>query len=119
MLALQFNLLKNTQAMNKICIISFGNSAEYRLRLDNCGNDPDDIKAEVRDYLDRKFPTLSALNFYDKMTVIPVDEADAPKYAGYREFDDDSVREIEAVLTRDTEDYESLRRLNSNAPWGD
>lgn len=103
--------------MDKICIISFGNSTKYRLRLDHC-DQVADIKATVRDYLDKKFPTLSGRNFYDKMTVIPVDSDEEEKYRDYKDFDDNSVHEIEKVLSRSTENYESVRELNSNEPWG-
>ena len=78
--------------MDTVCIISFGNSTKYRLALDGRGGQVEDIRAEVREYLEKKFPALSALSFYDRMTVIPVDGSN--------------------------EGYEDVRDLNSNEPWG-
>lgn len=104
--------------MDTVCIISFGNSTKYRLALDGRGGQVEDIRAEVREYLEKKFPALSALSFYDRMAVIPVDGSNEEVYRGYREFDENSVSEIERVLSREVEGYEDVRDLNSNEPWG-
>lgn len=104
--------------MKTVCIISFGNSTKYRLTIDKGCDQVSDIKAEVKDYLEKKFPTLSSLNFYDKISVVPVDVSNCEKYKDYPEFDDDSIDEIKKVLSREVESYEDVRNLNSNAPWG-
>ncbi|MDE6393492.1 MAG: hypothetical protein K2L59_09540 [Muribaculaceae bacterium] len=104
--------------MDTVCIISFGNSTKYRLALGSRGGELADIKAVVREYLVDRFPDLSDLDFYDRMTVVPVNAGDEEKYRNYREFDDSSVREIESVLSREVEDSEDVRGLNSNEPWG-
>ena len=104
--------------MKTVCIISFGNSTKYRLTIDKGADQVSDIKAEVKNYLENKFPTLSPLNFYDKVSVVPVDPSNCEKYKDYPEFDDNSIDEIKKVLSREVEDYEDVRNLNSNAPWG-
>lgn len=97
-------------------IISFGNSSKYRITPET--GDLADIKKDVKDYLVKKFPQIKALDFYDKMTVEEITPENAAQYAGYKEFDADSIREIENVLSTEVEDARSLKELNSNAPWG-
>ena len=103
--------------MKKECIVSFGNSTEYRLTLTEGASQVADLKEEVKSYLAKKFPDLNSLNFYDKMTVIPVTPENEEKYRGYKEFDSNSIDEIKAVLSREVEGSQSVRELNDNAPW--
>ena len=101
---------------NKAYIVSFGNSIKYRINA--TAGSLDDIKSQIKSYLEKKFPQLASLKFYDKMTVIPVDSSNAAEYEGYKEFGDTSIEEIKRVLSREVENEESVSRLNSNAPWG-
>lgn len=108
----------DTESKDAVCIISFGNSTKYRLDLGKDNLRIADIKAAVHDYLQKKFPTLGALNFYDRMSVVAVDPSEIEKYKDYKPFDNRSVDEIRSVLSREVEGYEDVRSLNSNEPWG-
>ena len=100
----------------KTYIISFGNSTKYRLNADEASLV--DLKNDIRKYLVNKFPQISDLNFFDKMTVTEVDSANSAEYASYPEFNEKSICEIKQVLSTEVHDEESVRNLNSNAPWG-
>lgn len=97
-------------------IISFGNSTKYRLTADN--NELRQLKGDIRNYLASKYPDLPALGFFDKMTVTPIDASNKEEYKGYKEFNADSLAEIKKVLSTEVQNAESLKELNSNAPWG-
>ena len=103
---------------NRIYIISFGNSTKYRFTPSADDRGLSDIQNDVKTYLANKYPELTSLGFYDQMTVTPVDASNEEQYSGYKEFDAASIGEIKRVLSREVDDMESLRRLNSNAPWG-
>lgn len=108
--------IKITAMKTQSYIISFGNSTKYRITPS-----PDelkDIKAEIKEYLVNKFPQLKALGFYEKMTVTPVDETNEKEYAGYKEFNENSIDEIKNVLSSEVRDARAVSELNSNAPWG-
>lgn len=100
---------------NKVYIISFGNSTKYRITPSN--GELADIKSDVKEYLVKKFPEISALNFFDKMTVTAVDASNEAEYIGYSEFDEKSLSEIKSILKTEVETAESVRDLNNNAPW--
>lgn len=100
----------------QLCILSFGNSAKYRLTLPDC-NKAEDVKKQVKAYLESKFPMLSDLDYYDTMTVTEVSGDKVADYAKYPEFGQNSVVAIEKVLATEVLDQESLERLNRNAPF--
>lgn len=104
--------------MEKEYLVSFGNSRQYLLRADSQSETIDNLRREVRDYLEQKFPEMRGVDFYDKMSVKPIDEADEAKYAGYPQFGPAAIEEIKRVLSVEVEDAASLRRLNSNAAFG-
>lgn len=99
-----------------VYIISFGDSTKYRFTPgeDSLASVQEDIKKYIAD----KFPELSALGFYDKITVVKVDGTNEEKYLEYPEFGKNSIDEIKKVLSREIETAQSVRELNQNAPWG-
>lgn len=98
-------------------IVSFGNSTKYRMGIERDCSQVADLKVEVANYMKNRFPTLSAVNLYDRMDVVPVTDENREAYQDYQEFDSNSVAEIEKVLSREAEGFESLRNLNDNSPW--
>ena len=101
----------------KTYIISFGNSTKYRLNADEASLA--NLKNDIRKYLVKKFPQISDLSFFDKMTVTEVNPGNSAEYASYPEFNEESVSEIKKVLSTEVRNEESVCRLNSNAPWGE
>lgn len=100
------------------CLISFGNSTVYRLPVDKCDSGKiEDLKEDVRNYLDSRFPEMKALDYYSKMTVRHIDSDDAARYSSYPEFNEDAVRKIEETLDTEVRDHQSLEELNLNAPY--
>ena len=100
----------------KVYIISFGNSTKYRFTPE--GESLNEIRADIRKYLAKKFPELADPKYFEHMTVTEVNAANEDEYRDYPEFNTDSIKEIKAVLSREVENGESVRELNSNAPWG-
>lgn len=96
-------------------IVSFGDSSNYRLTADQ--DSLDKLEGDIKSYLEEKYPELSALKFYDKMTLKKVEEKDASKYAGYPEFNAESIKDIEKTLSTEVDDAADVSKLNSNAPW--
>ena len=100
---------------NAVYIVSFGNSTKYRLSPDS--NSLSHLYSDVRSFLAEKFPQLADPNFFDRMSVTRVDADNRDEYAGYPEFDENSIAEIKDILSREVENMESVRKLNCNAPW--
>lgn len=110
---------KNFNVMeNKTYIISFGNSTKYRFTPALEDLSMMDVRDDVKAYLAKKYPELETLGYYDKMQVEPLTPENSMEYAGYKEFDKDSIAEIKQVLSTEIDGMDSLRELNSNAPWG-
>lgn len=102
----------------KTYLISFGNSTQYLMDLPSGSDELADVKKDVEEYLEKNFPEIKALNYYDKMTVKEIPAADAKDYAGYEKFSAAAIPAIEKVLATEVEDEASLDRLNSNAAFG-
>lgn len=104
--------------MEKEYLVSFGNSRQYLLRTDAKSETMENLRREVHDYLDQKFPEMRGIGFYDKISVKPIDKEEEAEYAGYPQFGPAAIEEIKRVLSVEVEDAASLRRLNSNAAFG-
>ena len=102
----------------QVYIISFGNSTKYRFTPSEQEQSLVEVSHDIKSYLAKKFPQLSSMSFFDRMTVTPVDATNKDEYKDYKEFNDDSLSEIKKVLTVEIDGLESLSQLNSNAPWG-
>lgn len=104
--------------MNAMYVVSFGNSKQYVVRL--VSNSPviDDLRQELKGYLERTFPRMQGLDYYAKMKVKYVPKEMEPEYAGYPVFTDGSIDEIKDILDTEAEDEASLRCLNSNDAFG-
>ena len=102
---------------NTVYIISFGDSTKYRFTPDE--STLDSVRRDIKSYLASKFPQLSAPEYFEHMTVTEVNAGNEDEYKDYPEFNADSIGEIKQVLSTEVKDEESLRRLNSNAPWGE
>lgn len=103
----------------KVYIISFGNSTKYRFTPDNEDVTLSEVHNDVKAYLAKKYPQLSAPDYYDAMSVVEVNPANEEEYAGYKKFTGESVGEILKLLSGEIDSQESVSQLNSNAPWGD
>ena len=110
---------KNTVIMSTLCIISFGDSEKFRLSLPDGSSEIRDIQSEVKSFLNKKYPNLAGLNYYDAVTVTPVAPQDAAQYDGYPVFNESAVTQIKHTLEREVENYENQRVLNRNAPWSE
>lgn len=104
---------------NKVYIISFGNSTQYRFTPAKEECSLSQLRDDIKAYLAKKYPALGEPSLYDSMTVTEVDAANKAEYAGYPEFDEESIREIKQVISAEIDSHDSLARLNSNAPWND
>ncbi len=104
--------------MNAMYIVSFGNSKKYVVHIDSKSQALNDLRQEIKGYLERKFPEMKGLNYYDKMTIKFVPKDEEAQYAGYPEFNAESVPEIKQTLASEVEDEASVRRLNDNDPYG-
>lgn len=101
--------------MKETCVISFGDSATYRLpAIESNGRDLSKVAEDVKAWLKAKFPQLTALPFYSKMTVRKMNEADAKAYP---EFNPNSLKTIKETLASEVADAMSIKDLNLNAPF--
>lgn len=110
--------MSSIDAADKVCIVSFGNSTKYRLTLSGNHMQAKDLAAEVRDYLEKNFPELNSIEFYSKMTVSPVTPENSDEFKDYEPFSPQAVLEIEKTLSREVDNAEDVRSLNSNEKWG-
>lgn len=99
-------------------LISFGNSRQYVLHTDEKSETVEALHREIKDYLERKFPEIKGINFYDKFSVDRIPEDKEADYADYPRFSPSAIEEIKKVLSIEVEDEASLRRLNSNDAFG-
>lgn len=103
--------------MKKTCIISFGDSAKYRVPAIECSDkDMKLVENEVKEYVKVKFPEIEALPYYSKLTIKEVDSTEAE---GYPEFNESAMKAIEKVLSTEVEDARSIDELDLNAPYSD
>ncbi|MDE7180750.1 MAG: hypothetical protein K2N88_06090 [Muribaculaceae bacterium] len=103
--------------MKKTVVISFGDSAKYRVpSIESSEKDLKAVEENVKTYLKVKFPEIEALPFYSSMKVEEVDPAEA---ANYDEFNADALKSIRSVLVTEVKDARSLDVLNSDAPYSD
>lgn len=104
---------------NKVYIISFGDSTKYRFTPNEENCSLSEIRSDIKAYLSKKYPLLGSPELFDSMTVTEVDGANKAEYEGYPEFNDESINEIKHIVSTEIDSRDSLRRLNSNAPWND
>lgn len=103
--------------MKETCVISFGDSAVYRLPdIPTEGAEISKVEKDVKAFLKAKYPQLEALPFYSKMTVRKVKEEDAIKYP---EFSPAALEDIKKTLAAEVADARSIAELNLDAPFSD
>lgn len=111
----------NTQSNNsieKIYLVSFGNSKKYILKDTLSGEESKlaRIETELNSFLKSKFPD-EPFAYYTTPRVDVVSKKDVDKYNGYPSLDAEAVDRIKKVLAREVEDMESNARINSDAPY--
>lgn len=108
----------NTQ---KLYIISFGDSREYRLEIE-CPDGPENctpcerltaIEKELNDYLKSEF-AQTHFKYYTTPKIEEVDWANRDLYMSYPLLDDKAIAEIKRVLRREVKDMNSVKKLNNN-----
>ncbi|MDE6006885.1 MAG: hypothetical protein K2G67_04975 [Muribaculaceae bacterium] len=103
--------------MKETCVISFGDSATYRISdIAAEGVELPKIEKEVKVFLKEKFPQLTALPYYSKMTVRKMKLEDALKYP---EFSSNALDNIKKTLAAEIADARSIAELNLDAPYSD
>lgn len=104
----------------KTFVVSFGNSRKYRVES-CCADSPaiKDVKKEVLEFLKEKFPLLDADRYYDYIEVVELTPENREEYGDCPLLTPGAVSEIKDTLTTEVLDEESLRRLDSNAPYAD
>lgn len=103
--------------MKETCVISFGDSAEYRLPdIPTEGAEISKVEKDVKSFLKAKYPQLAALPFYSKMTVRKMKETEALQYP---EFSPAALDNIKKTLAAEVADARSIAELNLNAPFSD
>lgn len=114
------NIEKQKIKTMKSYLISFGNSKNYRLDIqDDNSSTICDLKKSVADYISANFPAVADKNFYESMIVKQIPENQSRDYDGYPVFSAESLHEIEGVLSCEIHDMEDVAILNRNAPYDD
>ncbi len=115
--------MKKHISMNKkLYIVSFGDSAKFRVSSDETKENFEkskiivDLENALNDYLKEKFPETN-YTYYTVPSISEVDPADEGQYASYPELDSSALESIKKALAVEVEDMESNRRLNSDAPY--
>ena len=105
-----------TNANEKLYLVSFGNSSKYLLRDTASGKDSllTKIEAELNGYLRTKFPD-EAFTYYTAPKVEEVLNAD--DYKGYPVLDEKAMNSVKEVLAREVANMASQDKLDSNAPF--
>lgn len=110
---------------NRLYIVSFGDSRQYKLRLP--GNDAArgsnaqkfvNVENELNAYLKSLFPEETFAYF----TTAKVEEVPAGKeeeYASYPSLDDKAIAEIKENLRREVTNMNFQKQLDSDAPFND
>lgn len=117
--------MENT-TKKRMYIVSFGDSKKYRLPFEDAQGAGaaqwptplNIVEKELNDYLREKFPE-QAFAYYTTPKVEEVDWESRADYDSYPLLDSDAIRDIKKVLVTEVEDMQSLRDLNSNAPYSD
>ncbi len=104
----------------KLYIISFGDSRKYRLPESMTGVDPGTIVARIENnlngYLRKEFADDN-FQYFTSPKIEDVDEKDSARYNSYPVFDKTALRDIEKVLRTEVMDMNSLKEMNSDAPF--
>lgn len=108
----------------KLYIISFGNSSQYRMMYDGSKEQLEKstrmsaIKNELIEFIKDKVPMGSHAERYATPEIHEVENRDAAKYADYIDFDSVAVEDIKKTLLRDVENMLEQKQMDSNAPYG-
>ncbi len=110
----------NTQnaALEKIYLVSFGNSDKYILRDSEVGEKSylTRIESELNNFLRDKFPN-EPFAYFTSPRVDEISSDTAEKYSKYPKLDAKAVDAIKKVLSAEVEDLEANKTLNSDAPF--
>jgi hypothetical protein len=112
------------ESTEKLYIISFGDSAKFRIKCADSKEELEkskklvDFENSLNSFLKEKFPAGN-YTFYTTPAITEVYPEDAAKYDSYPELDAKGVEKIKAVLLKEVEDMQSTRTLNSDAPYSD
>lgn len=113
---------KHIHMKKKIYIVSFGDSARFRVTSDETKEKFGksriivDLENELNDYLKARFPETN-YTYYTMPTISEVHPGDEDKYASYPELDSSMLDSVKKTLAEEVEDMESNCTLNSNAPY--
>lgn len=105
-------------SLEKVYLVSFGNSAKYILRDKEAGKDSRlaKIETELNAFLRDRFPD-EPFAYFTSPRVDVISRVDAEKYASYPPLDAEAIDDIKKVLAKEVEDMEATKRMNSNAPY--
>lgn len=110
----------NTQnaQLEKIYLVSFGNSDKYVLRDTESGEKSylTRIESELNNFLREKFPN-EPFAYFTSPRVDEISEANPEDYASYPKLDAKAVDAIKKVLSEEVEDLEANKSINSDAPY--
>ncbi len=110
----------HTESLEKIYLVSFGNSGKYILHDEASGKDSrlTKVEAELNSFLRKRFPDES-FAYFTTPRVDEISNEDATEYASYPLLDSAAVDQIKDVLVKEVEDMEATRRINRDAPYSD
>lgn len=106
----------------KLYIVSFGDSAKFRVPSDETKENFEkskvvvDLENALNDYLKERFPETN-YTYYTVPAISEVYPDDEEKYASYPELNASALDSIKEALAKEVEDMESTRSLNSDAPY--
>ncbi len=107
---------------SKLYIVSFGDSAKFRVSSDDTREDFEksklivDLENELNDYLKSKLPE-SNYTYYTTPAVHEVEPEDMDKYTDYPELDAKAIEAIKAALLVEVQNMQANRLDNSDAPY--
>lgn len=109
---------------DKLYLISFGDSAQFRVPFADSREALEKsqkivgLEKQLNQFLAEKFPA-GDFTYYITPKIIEISEADAPEYADYPLLDESAIEKIKQTLLTGIKDMNSLRQLNSDAPFAD
>lgn len=109
---------------NRLYIVSFGNSAEYRVEYPGTKEDleksPELLKVEgtLAEYLKSKMPVCSHVKRLTTPAIHEVEPEDAARYASYRDLDAEAVNHLKDLILTEAHNYQDQKQLDLNAPFG-
>lgn len=109
----------------RIYLVSFGNSAEYRVDFSGTKEELEtspklkELEASLAEYIRSKLPVCSRIKRLVTPEVREVEAGDAGKYSDYPELDEKAADALKDVVLTEALNYQDQKELDRNAPFSD